>query len=93
MVGMAMNVRSKNNTIGMCSNPKVWESFIPSIEFDVNKQKICSVKLYPITLHYDLPRSRRGWPELSEEPKVIKELAEISKEYGTTITENHELVL
>jgi poly-gamma-glutamate synthesis protein (capsule biosynthesis protein) len=92
-VGMAMDVRSKNNTIGMCSNPKVWESFIPSIEFDINKQKICSVKLYPITLHYDLPRSRRGWPELSEDAKVIKELAQISEEYGTIIDENHELVL
>lgn len=59
-VEIAMDIRSKNRTVGMCANPKVCESFIPSIQFDEVEQRICSVKLHPITLHYELPRSRRG---------------------------------
>ena len=85
MVGTSMDIMTKNRHIGMCANPKVWESFIPSIEFDEESQKVLSVRLYPITLHFELPRSRRGWPELYEENHVICELQQLSAEFGTKV--------
>lgn len=92
-VGLAMDVRSKGRTVGMCANPKVWESFIPSIEFDVELQKVVSVHLYPITLHFELPRSRRGWPELTCSNPMASEIEKISSEYGTTLKEKNDRII
>ena len=84
-IGLAMNVRSNDQTVGMCANPKVWESFIPSIEFDIEEQKVKSVILHPITLHFEAPRSRRGWPSLTNNNGMAQEIDAISRSYGTTI--------
>ncbi|MBP5579354.1 MAG: CapA family protein [Ruminococcus sp.] len=84
-VGMAMNIRSKDGTVGMCANSKVWESFIPSIEFDIEEKKVVSVKLYPISLHFELPRSRRGWPELVDNKEIFTELEAISGNFETPV--------
>ena len=85
-VGLAMDIRSNGQTRGLCATKEAWESFIPSIEFDTEEKKVTSVKLYPITLHFELPRSRRGWPELSGSKEILEELEKISADYDTHIS-------
>lgn len=85
LVGVPMDVRSKGQTVGLCAKQKVWESFIPSIEFDTSERKVTSVKLYPISLQFELPRYRRGWPELAENREIFSELETISSAFDTRI--------
>ena len=89
-VGIAMDIRSNGQTRGLCATKGAWESFIPSIEFDTEKKKVVSVKLYPITLHFELPRSRRGWPELSYNKEILDELEKISSDYDIHISSDEE---
>ena len=89
-VGIAMDIRSNGQTRGLCATKGAWESFIPSIEFDTEKKKVISVKLYPITLHFELPRSRRGWPELSYNKEILDELEKISSDYNLHISADEE---
>ncbi|WP_295089459.1 CapA family protein [Ruminococcus sp.] len=89
-VGLAMDIRSNGQTRGLCATKGAWESFIPSIEFDTEKKKVNSVKLYPITLHFELPRSRRGWPELSYNKEILDELEKISSDYDIHISSDEE---
>lgn len=80
----AFNVRSKNGSKGMCTNKLAWESMVVSIEFDNNRFK--KVELHPISLHFELLRSRRGWPSLTyEKTKILERLCDLSQVYGTNI--------
>lgn len=56
--GYAFNVRSQNSSKGMCTNKLAWENMAVSIEFGDNRLK--KVQLHQISLHFELPRSRRG---------------------------------
>jgi poly-gamma-glutamate synthesis protein (capsule biosynthesis protein) len=50
--------------------------------------RLASVKLYPLTLGYDQPRSHRGRPMLASQAdgrRIIEELAVMSQKFGTTI--------
>lgn len=50
--------------------------------------RLASVKLYPLTLGYDQPRSYRGRPMLASAAdgrRIIDELAKMSEKFGTTI--------
>ena len=85
LVGIPMDKRSINGTRGLGADPKVWQSFLPSIGFNCEKRIIEQIDLIPLTLHFELPRSRRGWPEITEETEVLRELQRISEVYGTTI--------
>lgn len=64
-----------------------WESFLPVCEFDDNG--IEAIRLYPLDLEPDRPRSRRGTPVVASgerAEKVLTQLADLSGEYGTEIT-------
>lgn len=79
----ALDHRSDNEKIGLGVNPNVWESIIPYWEMkDGQLEKII---LYPIELGYGLPRYKRGWPTLSNNISVLKNLQRLSKPYGTEI--------
>jgi len=83
--GLAMSVRSHGGTVGMCANPRVWESFVASIDFD---GEMCGVRLHPVDLHFDLPRSRRGWPELMEGERaeaLLSHVDKLSRPFGTAV--------
>ncbi|WP_080876205.1 CapA family protein [Oceanobacillus timonensis] len=84
-VADALDQRSDNNTKGLGANPFVWESVIA--EWDIKEKKVTNIRLHPIELGFDLPRYRKGWPELSNEnsDRILKNLQKLSKPYGTTI--------
>jgi poly-gamma-glutamate synthesis protein (capsule biosynthesis protein) len=50
--------------------------------------RLAEVRLHPVTLGYDEPRSRRGRPRLAaleEGRRIIEELAELSRGFGTRV--------
>lgn len=79
----AFDVRSKNNTIGLGVNPHVWESIIASWRIEDNK--LVDLQLHPITLGYGGKRYERGWPQLSNDTKILEHLAKLSEPFGTII--------
>jgi len=87
-VGQYMSNRSKNGTRGYNVQPNIWQSVMAGMTaVDGNITQIC---FYPITLHMEEPRSRKGWPSImkSEEMKdagVLRYLASLSKPFGTKL--------
>lgn len=79
----AFDTRSKNGKVGLGVNPYVWESAIPI--WKMKDKKLTSLTLYPIELGFGQARYVRGWPALSDKKKIIENLAELSKPFGTTI--------
>ncbi len=64
-----------------------WESVVPVVEFEDGSLK--EVRLHPITLGFQLPRPVRGRPMLADSvlgEEVLQGLAELSAEYGTTVS-------
>ena len=83
-VGAAIDIRSKNNTIGLGVDQRVWKSFIPGIEFKNNQ--IEQILLYPIELGFNFPRSQKGKPSRSADDSILNDLSGLSVEYGTAIS-------
>jgi len=87
-VGQYMSNRSKNETRGYVVQPNIWRSVMAGMTaVDGSITRIC---LYPVTLHMEAPRSRRGWPSVlkGEEMKkdgVLEYLASLSKPFGTEL--------
>ena len=78
--------RYEDDTTGFPAIPEIWESVIAVPTF--RGGKLSELKLYPISLGYGAPRQVRGRPlfadrELGE--KIIGDLQELSKPYGTEI--------
>lgn len=82
-VADAFDTRSKNNTVGLGTNPDVWESVIASWRIENNELK--DLILYPITLGYGSARYKRGWPKISNDIRVLERLAKLSQPFGTQI--------
>ncbi|RNF39954.1 CapA family protein [Planococcus salinus] len=82
-VADGIDARSKNNTIGLGTNPLVWESVIP--RWKMKDGELTELHLYPIDLGFGQKRYQRGWPELTNNDKVLKDLQALSKPYGTAI--------
>jgi len=65
---------------------KYWISILPFMEF--KGDRLHSLKLYPIELNQNKPRSQRGRPMLAEAEvanKIIDTIAKLSEPYGTKI--------
>ena len=85
-VGDFNNVRYKFDSIGFPSRPKVWGSVIAVPSWQGSDLQ--SIILYPITLGYGKPRQVRGRPMLADESlgkKIIQDIIDLSKPFGTTI--------
>jgi poly-gamma-glutamate synthesis protein (capsule biosynthesis protein) len=82
-VADAIDARSKNNTVGLGANPKVWESVIAN--WSIEDGKLKEIYLHPISLGYKEERYRRGLPKLDNNIEVIHKLSELSKPFGTAI--------
>ncbi|MEZ5758809.1 MAG: CapA family protein [Emcibacteraceae bacterium] len=79
--------RYKGGTSGFPALREIWESVIAMPTFDGQKMK--ELALYPITLGYGLPEQVRGRPLLAKgelAQKILNDLVERSKPYGTEIT-------
>lgn len=83
MVGSYMNIRSGDGSTGLIVQPNIWRSVMPS--FVAEDGRISTIKLYPISLNMNAPRSRIGFPKLSYDVEVLKYLAELSKPFGTDV--------
>lgn len=82
-VAQAMNLRSNNRTKGLCASKGAWESIAASCDFE---NGLNSIKLYPISLQYNLPYSRRGWPVVDfDRVDIIENVIRLSEEFGTNI--------
>ncbi len=82
-VGTGMEVRSAGGTKGLGVDPEVWRSVIA--KFVISDEGISQIRLYPIDLHMELPRYRRGLPQITDDTAVLKHLQELSAELGTEI--------
>ncbi|SDI35792.1 poly-gamma-glutamate synthesis protein (capsule biosynthesis protein) [Natribacillus halophilus] len=82
-VADALDKRSKEGTIGLGTNPNIWESVIPI--WKMKGGKLVELKLYPIELGYGLPRYKKGWPSLSHNERILEKLNDLSYPFGTTI--------
>ena len=63
--------------------PSIWFSVLPS--WTVEEGGVREIRLYPITLGMDLPRSRKGLPRLQRDDKVLEYLGQLCERYGTKI--------
>jgi poly-gamma-glutamate synthesis protein (capsule biosynthesis protein) len=80
----ALDVRSANNTRGLGVNPDVWSSVIAELTFEDGRMK--AMKFHPIALGFGEPRYRRGWPQLTDDTRVLHTLQSLSRELGTELT-------
>ena len=78
-----MEERSDHGRRGYGIMPSIWFSVLPS--WTVEEGHVREIRLYPITLGMDLPRSRKGLPRLQRDDKVLAYLGELSGRYGTKI--------
>ncbi len=79
----ALDKRSRNDTVGLGADPKVWSSVIPYWTMEGGEVK--ELLLYPVELGYGQPRYRRGWPALSGDSGILDRLRELSAPFGTEI--------
>jgi hypothetical protein len=66
---------------------KYWISVTPRMEYEGDRLR--ELKLYPIELGQDKPRSQRGRPVLADEKmgaKILGVMEKLSEPYGTKIT-------
>ena len=78
--------RSRNGTAGFPARASVWESVIAVPAW--KKGQLESIAIYPITLGFGTPVQVRGRPMLASEElgkKIIEDLNNLSKPYGTEI--------
>ncbi|WP_042354179.1 CapA family protein [Bacillus rubiinfantis] len=82
-----MDARSQHGTRGLAANPKVFESVVAA--FEVSGGDIAEIELTPISLGFEKSRGGKGKPmftDVEHGEKVLRELAELSSEFGTHIT-------
>ena len=83
-VGQYMDKRSHNGTRGYNIQPHIWLSVMAGMEMKDGRLK--QIELYPIDLHMDYPRSRKGFPELTKDNYILEHIQKLSEVYGTKMT-------
>jgi poly-gamma-glutamate capsule biosynthesis protein CapA/YwtB (metallophosphatase superfamily) len=82
-VGVYMDNRSKNGTVGYGTMPEIWEAVLAS--WTIEDGAVKDIRLYPISLGMGAPRPHLGVPVLSHADGVLRRMAELSLPYGTKI--------
>lgn len=82
-VGAALDVRSKNRSIGLSVNPKVWHSVVA--RWSMRGGVLQKLEFHPVSLGYKQPREDQGWPCLSDDPAPLQELVELSAAFNTPL--------
>lgn len=75
--------RSKDFTVGLMTDPRMFRSVIPLWETEGGK--LTRLTLMPIEMSMDGNKSERGLPRRSYNPEIARYLAEMCKPYGTEI--------
>ena len=78
--------RSKDFTVGLMTDKRMFRSVIPYWETDGTK--LTKLTLLPIEMDMDGNKSRQGLPYISKNPEIREYLAKMCEPYGTKITEN-----
>ena len=68
---------------GFLAGASFWQSVLPICRYD--QGHLLELKLYPVTLHQDAPRSRRGDPSLAEGDlghQILDSFAKLCKPYS-----------
>ena len=81
---------------GFLGDSAFWESTLPVCEFNTETRALERVRLYPLDLGYELPRSRRGRPVRAVDEratKIFDDLADLSEPYGTDVRIEDEYAL
>ena len=76
--------RSKDFTIGLMTDPRMFLTVLPIWEAEDGKLK--SLKLVPIELAMDGNKSEIGLPRICDAQKVVSYLGKMSAPYGVTLT-------
>ncbi|PIE93571.1 capsule biosynthesis protein [Bacillus fungorum] len=78
-----LDKKNKNNTTSFGAKRKFWDSFLPS--WKMKNGKLQEMTLYPISLEWELPRYKRGWPKLVQNTDILKKVNDLSAPYGVHI--------
>lgn len=76
--------RSKDFTIGLMTDPRMFLTVLPLWEAEDGKLK--SMKLIPLELAMDGNKSEIGLPRICDAEKVVNYLGKMSAPYGVTLT-------
>lgn len=82
-VADAFKTRNGNDTKGLGVQPDIWESVVA--EWEIRDGALHSITLHPISLGFDEPAYRRGWPRLSKDRNVLEDLQRLSRPFGTEL--------
>ncbi len=80
--------RSKDFTIGLMTDKRMFTSVIPYWEMEDGKLK--SLKLYPILLAMEGNKSEIGLPGLCTSPTLLRDFVARCERYGTSLTRNED---
>ena len=80
--------RSKNFTVGLMTDRRMFISAIPYWETDGTK--LTKLTLLPIEMDMNGNKSRQGLPYISSDPSIGEYLAKMCEPYGTKITQNQD---
>ena len=84
------NARSLADTCGLGAYGEYWETVVPVVTAPRagDRHRPAVIELHPVTLGFGQPVHRRGRPELAsaaDGERILKELAELSRGFGTTV--------
>ena len=82
-VGAYMDDRSANGTKGYCVQWPIWNAVLPS--WTMEDGRLTELKLYPIELGMDKPRSQKGLPVLNYSNETLEYMQKLCATYGTEI--------
>ena len=78
--------RSKDFTVGLMTDKRMFRSVIPY--WETEGTKLTTLTLLPIEMYMDGNKSRQGLPYISSDPEIGKYLADMCVPFGTKITPN-----
>ena len=84
-----MKTRSKDFTIGLMTQPQMFQTIIPICEFDDNGT-LASLKIYPVEAQMTGKKSFIGLPRLSKAPKFMDDFLTHCEHYGTHFEKNED---
>ena len=79
-----LKTRSKDFTVGLMTDPRMFLTVIPICDFEGGKVK--SIKLIPIESSMKGNKSEIGLPRICDAEKVVSYLGKMSEPYGITLT-------
>lgn len=80
--------RSKDFTIGLMTDKRMFTSIIP--RWDMEDGKLKSLTLYPVLLSMDGNKSEIGLPRLSDDPSLLSDFIARCENFGVKLTRNSD---